>query len=233
MRRIAIIPARSGSKGLPDKNLQAVAGGSLLARAVRCALESDLFERVYVSTDSAAYAEAAAAMGVETPFLRPPALAADDSLVADAIAFTLDAFEARGARFETLCLLEPTSPLRTPEIVRSAVDAAETEGWDAAFTVSPVPVHLHGLKQYDVDADGAARFCFPGARANINRQELAPTYVRNGLCYAVRIEAFRAMHSIHGRRAKACIIKGPAISIDSAEDLEEVRRLIGRRRALP
>ena len=228
MRRIAIIPARSGSKGLPDKNLKEVAGQSLLARAVHCAVQADLFARVYVSTDSAGYAEAAAAAGIETPFLRPPELAADDSLAADAIAFTLDAFEGRGERFDTLCLIEPTSPLRTPGTVREVVEAAEEEGWDAAFTVSPVPIHFHGLKQYAVGADGAARFRFPGARPNINRQTLAPTYVRNGLCYAVRTEAFRATHSVHGRRPKACIIEGPAISIDSAEDLDAVRRLIER-----
>ncbi len=62
MRRIAIIPARSGSKGLPDKNLKEVAGQSLLARAVHCAVQADLFARVYVSTDSAGYAEAAVAV---------------------------------------------------------------------------------------------------------------------------------------------------------------------------
>ncbi len=233
MRRIAIIPARSGSKGLADKNLRTVGGRSLLARAVACALGTGLFVRVYVSTDSPAYAEAAARAGARTPFLRPPALAADDSLVADAIAFTLDAFERRGERFDTLGLIEPTSPLRTPGIVRTVVEAAEEDGWDAAFTVSPVPPRFHGLKQYEIDADGAARFRFPGARPNINRQELAPTYVRNGLCYAVRIAAFRAVRNVHGRRAKACIVEGPAISIDSAEDLHEVRRLIEHREAAP
>ena len=231
MRRIAVVPARSGSKGLPDKNLAVVGGRSLLARAVECALHTGLFARVHVSTDSAAYAEAAAAAGVDTPFLRPPELATDDSLVADAVAFALDAFEERGERFDTLCLIEPTSPLRTPGIVRETAAAAEEAGWDAAFTVSPVPPRFHGLKQYAIGADGAARFRFPGARPNVNRQELAPTYVRNGLCYAVRVAAFRATHSVHGRRAKACIIEGPAISIDDAEDLAEARRLIERQGA--
>ena len=155
-------------------------------------------------------------------------MSADGSLVADAIAYTLDAFEARDERFDTLCLLEPTSPLRTLEIVREVVAAAESDGWDAAFTVSAVPIHLHHLKQYEIDNEGAARFCAVDARSNVNRQELAPTYVRNGFGYAVLVDAFRATHSIHGRRPKACIIQTPAISIDSAEDLEEVRRLIER-----
>ncbi len=225
-RRLAIIPARSGSKGVPDKNLQVVAGETLLERAVRTARLSGLFDRVYVSTDSERYAEAALAAGAPVPFLRPAALAGDQSLVADAIKFTLETFAERGETFDTLALLEPSSPLRTAEIVRQVTLAAEAEGWDAAFTASPVPLHLHPRKHFSVDPDGRACFYLADAKPNINRQELAPTYVRNGLCYAVRCDAFLAAHSIHGFRAKAIIAPGPAISIDTEEDLREVRALL-------
>ena len=111
-------------------------------------------------------------------------------------------------------------------MIRETVAAAETEGWDAAFTVSAVPAHYHPLKQFDVDGAGVARFCLDEASPNVNRQSLSATYIRNGLCYAVRVAAFTATHSIHGTRAKACIIDGPAISIDSEQDLDDVRRLI-------
>lgn len=225
-RRIAIIPARSGSKGVPDKNLQKINGISLLTRAVQCALEVKLFERIFVSTDSENYAKEAADLGVETPWLRPPELASDTALVADAIRHTLETFKARGEAFDTLCLLEPSSPMRTPEIVRQTIIAAETNGYDAAFTVSPVPVSYHPLKQFDIDQSGAARFVMSKASANVNRQSLKPTYIRNGLAYAVSLEAFLAQNSIHGTRAKAIVVDEAVVSIDNLCDFERAEQLL-------
>ena len=228
-QRIAIIPARSGSKGVPDKNLRKIGGVSLLARAVQCGLDSGLFERVFVSTDSEAYAQEAATLGVETPWLRPPALASDTALVADAIRHTLVSFAEQGEDFDTLCLLEPSSPLRTIDIVRQAVLAAETAERDAAFTVSMVPVCYHPLKQFEIGEDGAARFVMPKAVANVNRQSLAPTYIRNGLAYAVSCEAFLAENSIHGTSAEAIVVDEEVVSIDNLCDFEQAEKLLSAR----
>jgi len=202
---------------------------TLLARAVRCARDTGLFDRIFVSTDSPDYAEEAARLGVETPWLRPAELASDTALVADAIRHTLETFAGRGEKFDTLALLEPSSPLRTPRIVRRTVEAAEAEGWDAAFTVSPVPPSYHPLKQFRIDGEGAAAFVMREAVPNVNRQSLAPTYVRNGLAYAVRVPAFLETHSIHGTRAKAIVVTEPAVSIDTPEDLREAERLLAMR----
>ncbi len=228
-RRIAIIPARAGSKGVPDKNVRRIGGVSLLERALRCAQETNLFDRIFVSTDSPAYAQEAARLGIETPWLRPAELASDTALVADAIRHTLETFAARGERFDTLALLEPSSPLRTPDIVRRTVEAAETEGWDAAFTVSPVPLSHHPLKQFRIDGEGAAAFVMREAVPNVNRQSLERTFIRNGLAYAVRVPAFLETHSIHGTRARAIVVEEPAVSIDTEQDLREAERLLALR----
>ncbi len=224
--RIAMIPARSGSKGVPGKNLRHIGGRSLLARAIECARETGLFERIFVSTDSPDYAREAAAFGIETPWLRPAELAGDKALVADAIRHTLETFADRGEVFETLCLLEPSSPLRTPAIVRETVAAAEAEGWDAAFTVSKTPVQYHPLKQFQLDEHGAAAFVLEKASPNVNRQSLAPSFIRNGLAYAVRSEAFLAGNSIHGTRARAILVDGAAVSIDNTDDLAKAGQLL-------
>lgn len=224
-RRLAIIPARSGSKGVPGKNLRVVEGQTLLARAIAIARKTGLFDRVYVSTDGDDYVDEAARAGVDTPFMRPAELATDESLVADAIRHALDMFAARGERYDTLALLEPTSPLRTVEIVHETVHAAETGSWDAAFTVAPVERKHHPLKQLRRSADGSLSFCLPEAQPNVNRQQLDQTYVRNGLCYAIRVPAFLETHSLHGTCVKGILFDGPAISIDSMRDLDEVRRL--------
>ena len=225
-KRIAIIPARSGSKGVPDKNLQEINGTSLLARAVQCGLDVDLFDRIFVSTDSDIYAKEAQKLGVETPWLRPEELASDTALVADAIRHSLKTFAARGEVFDTLCLLEPSSPLRSVDIVRQTVLAAEADGRDAAFTVSAVPVSYHPLKQFEIDKAGAARFVISTASANINRQSLAPTYIRNGLAYAVNTKAFLAHNSIHGTSAEAIVVDEQVVSIDNPSDFERAEQLL-------
>jgi CMP-N-acetylneuraminic acid synthetase len=225
-QRLAIIPARSGSKGVPGKNLRVVDGKTLIARAIAAAKDAGLFDRIYISTDSDDYVDEAAREGVDTPFRRPAELADDKSLVADAIRYTLDEFAARGERFDTLALLEPTSPLRTAEIVRQTVFAAETDGWDAAFTVSPVARKYHPLKQLRRSTEGELSFCSSDAVPNVNRQQLDRTFVRNGLCYAIRVPAFLDTHSLHGTRVQGIPVEDHVVSIDSMGDLEEVRRLL-------
>jgi len=227
--RIAMIPARAGSKGVKNKNIRKIGGISLLGRAIECARESGLFARIFVSTDSPDYAAEAARFGVETPWLRPAGLASDTALVADAIGHTLETFASRGEVFDTLALLEPTSPLRTTAVVRETVLAAEEDEWDAAFTVSRVPVCFHPLKQFELDGQGAASFVMPQASPNVNRQSLSPTYVRNGLAYAVRTQAFLETHSIHGHRARAIIVEDAAVSIDTPQDFALAERLLTTR----
>ena len=218
-KRLALIPARSGSKEVADKNMRQIGGRSLLSRAIAAANDVGLFDRIFVSTDSAEYAAEAAREGVETPWLRPAELATDTALVADAIRHTLETFAQTGERFDTMALLEPTSPLRRAEDIAAVVAAAEADGWDAAFTVSSVPKHLHPLKQFQLASDGAARLISGRASPNVNRQSLVQTYVRNGIAYAVRPAAFLQTGSIHGTRARAIEIDRPVISIDTEEDL--------------
>ena len=225
-KRLAIIPARSGSKGVPDKNMQLVGGETLIARAVRVARETGLFDAILVSTDSPGYAEEARRTGAEVPFLRPAELAGDTAVVVDAIRHVLDELAAAGRAFDLFALLEPTSPLRSAAVVRQVVAAAEAEGWDAAMAVSPVPPQMHPLKQLVVDAEGRSQRFLKEAERVINRQELTPTYVHNGMCYAIRVPAFRRTGTIFGTRAKAIVVEGPYVSIDTPEELETARELV-------
>lgn len=226
-RRLAIVPARGGSKGLPGKNIAEVGGESLLARAVRCALESRRFDLVIVSTDDEAIAAEGRRSGAEVPFLRSPDLASDTASVLDAVRDALARLAAGGETpFSLVALLEPTSPLRTPDIVARTVEAAERDGFDAAFTVSAAPTRFHPLKQFGLAADGAAAHVAPAGASVVNRQELEPTYVRNGMCYAVRTSALDAGHGVLGAHPYAIVVEGPIVNIDDAEDLALARKLI-------
>lgn len=226
-RRLAIVPARGGSKGLPGKNLAVVGGTTLLARAVACARESGAFDSIVVSTDDPGIAAEGERAGASVPFLRPATLAADTAAVIDAVRDVLARLaEAGEPAFDLVTLLEPTSPLRTPEIIRRTVAAAEAEGCDAALTVSEVPLRYHPLKQFRLDRKGSLRHHAEDGARIVNRQELTPTYVRNGQCYAVRTAALSAGHGILGANPCAVMVEGPIVNIDDAEDLALARRLI-------
>lgn len=229
MARLALIPARGGSKSLPRKNLAIVCGESLLARVVRCAFDSSLFDAVVVTTDDPAIAEEGLKAGATVPFLRPASMAADHSPVLAAIRHAIEALESGGPRrFDLVALLEPTSPLRTPEIVRSVVEAAERPHMDAALSVSPVPSRYHPLKQFVAGPDGQARHHHPDGARIVNRQELSATYIRNGMCYAVRRAALDAGHGVLGSSAAMVIVEGPVVNIDDEHDLRLARQLLER-----
>jgi len=229
MRRLALIPARGGSKGLPGKNLAIVGGLTLLSRAVRCAQDAALFDEIVVSTDDPAIAEEGIKAGAAAPFLRPTDLASDDSPVLAAIKHALDELESRGSqRFDLVALLEPTSPLRTPEIVRAVVNAAEQPGADAALTVSPVPARYHPLKQLVPGPSGHVQHYLSAGATVVNRQELSDTYIRNGMCYAVRRRALDAGYGLLGSAAVFIVVAEPVVNIDDARDLELARKLVDR-----
>lgn len=122
MRNIAIIPARSGSKGVKDKNIRELAGKPLMAHTIEAALKSGQFDEVMVSTDSEHYAEIAREYGAKVPFLRSEANASDTASSWDMIEEVLKKYEEMGEHFDSFCLLQPTSPLRDAEDIAEAYE---------------------------------------------------------------------------------------------------------------
>ena len=112
MKNIAIITARSGSKGLKDKNIKELNGKPLMAYTIEAALESKQFETVMVSTDSEEYAKIARKYGAEVPFLRSEKTSSDEAGSWDVILEVLENYAELGKMYDTVCLLQPTSPLR-------------------------------------------------------------------------------------------------------------------------
>lgn len=119
---IAIIPARSGSKGLPGKNIKLLCGKPLIAWSIEAALESKYIDEVMVSTDCENIADIAVQFGSTVPFIRPANLAADTALSIDVIKHVIEFYRSKFSRsFDYIVLLEPTSPLRTTDDVDGAI----------------------------------------------------------------------------------------------------------------
>ena len=107
MRNIAVIPARSGSKGLKDKNIKELCGKPLLAYSVEAALKTGIFDRVHVSTDSTVYQQIAVKYGADVPFLRSSEMSSDIASTWDAMRYVLSEYQNIGEKFDTITVLQP------------------------------------------------------------------------------------------------------------------------------
>jgi CMP-N-acetylneuraminic acid synthetase len=148
MKFLTLIPARSGSKRLPGKNLRKIAGKPLIAWSIEAALESKFVTEVYVSTDSQEIAEIAKAYGASVPFLRPKEFSDDNSDIQDTIRNFLDNFG--DSYLDSNCaliLLQPTSPLRTSLHINAAIDAfVNSENSNSLITITTLPSSLNPKK---------------------------------------------------------------------------------------
>jgi len=121
-RIVGLIPARAGSKRVPNKNVLRLHGHPLLAYTISAALDSGVFEKVIVSTDSDEYAQIALHYGAEVPFLRPNSLAQDSSADIGWVAHALENLALIGYEFEIFSILRPTSPFRNASTIRRAYE---------------------------------------------------------------------------------------------------------------
>jgi CMP-N,N'-diacetyllegionaminic acid synthase len=139
---VGLIPARAGSKRVPDKNIRSLAGHPVMAYTIAAALESEVFSDVIVSTDSEQYAEIARYYGAEVPFLRPSELAGDVSPDIEWLAYTLKKLAENGRKYDCFSILRPTSPFRLPQTIQRAWQAFLTEeGVDSLRAVEKCRQH--------------------------------------------------------------------------------------------
>jgi N-acylneuraminate cytidylyltransferase len=141
-RIVALIPARAGSKRVPDKNIRPLAGHPLIAYTVAAALSSEIFSDVIVSTDSEHYAEIVKYYGAEVPFLRPPDLAGDQSPDFEWLQYTLNQLQETGRSYDCFSILRPTSPFRMPATIQRAWQEFSTQaGVDSLRAVEKCTQH--------------------------------------------------------------------------------------------
>ncbi len=139
---IALIPARSGSKRVPDKNIRPLAGHPLIAYSICAALQSGVFASVVVSTDSEAYARIAREYGAEVPFMRPDEFSGDTSPDIEWVEYTLKRMAEEGRRYDCFSILRPTSPFRLPETIRRAwAEFCAEDGVDSLRAVETCGQH--------------------------------------------------------------------------------------------
>ena len=178
---IAVIPARSGSKGLKNKNIKELNGKPLLAYSVEAAIESKLFDVVHVSTDSLEYAKIAENYGADEPFLRDKKNSGDSSSSWDAVRETIRKYNEIGKKFDVCILLQPTSPLRNAEDIKSAYSLFIEKKAQSLTSVAEVDHPIQWCFRLN-------NSCYMKEYANskykqYRRQELEKYYRENGAIY--------------------------------------------------
>lgn len=219
MKNIAIIPARSGSKGLKDKNIKELNGKPLIAYSIEAALKSGVFDRVHLSTDSEQYAEIGRMYGADVPFLRREDLSSDVAGTWDVVKYVVNEYEKLGEQFDTLSVLQPTSPLRTAEDISRAYDFFVFKN---ANMVSSVCEMEHSPLWSNTLPEDLSMTNFEDEEVTFAPRQTLPKYYREcGAIYIVRKEHLLQSKNIYKDRCYAFIMEqSHAIDIDSAIDFK-------------
>ncbi|WP_349828206.1 acylneuraminate cytidylyltransferase [Brevibacterium litoralis] len=218
---MAIIPARGGSKGIPLKNLQKVAGKTLLARAVEASLAARGVDLVVVSTDHEGIAAEAERAGA-TVVWRPDAISGDLASSEAALLYTLDRLAAEGKVFERTAFVQCTSPFIDPANIDHAIDRVSSGAADVVFSA----VEDHSFLWTLDDADGSAVAVGHDASFRPRRQDRKIHYNETGAFYIMRTDGFRETeHRFFGRIEIEEVPAEHAQEIDSMSDLTLVRAL--------
>ena len=231
-RVLALVPARSGSKGLPDKNIRPLHGKPLLAWPIAAARGSAHVDRVVISTDSASYADLAREAGADVPFLRPPALASDTAPSIDFILHAIDFLQAAGDRFDYLLLLEPTSPLTESSDIDAALSAldAQRDQADAMVGVTPM-VSTHPAFAVRLSGQGLLQ---PYAAASFGqlprRQDTEPLYSLDGSLYISTVDALRRERGFcHLRTLPHVTPRWKSFEVDDLVDFVCIEAILAQR----
>lgn len=216
--KIAIIPARGGSKRIPDKNIVDFLGSPLMSYSIRAAEKSGLFDTIHVSTDSAQIADVAVKFGHPVDFMRTPELADDHTPLLPVLQWTLNQYEQRGKTFQSACLLMPTAPLiDANDLLHGAELFRRHEGGRTVIAVARFSVPVEWA--FHIEPNGTLKPCQPGM-ANVRSQDLRPAYFDSGTFLFIPAGEILAGRINDDRMIAFPIPRYKAVDIDEMDDLE-------------
>ena len=215
---LVIIPARKGSKGIPSKNSKLICGKPLIAWTIEAAMASKFIDEISVSTDCLKIKNIAESYGLEVPRLRPDNISKDDSTSSSVILFELK--EKNG--FDTVCMLQPTSPLRTVEDIDGAFESFNKLKANALVSVVEDKHSPYWSFQMENDY---LKSVFPLSQINKPRQDLPKTFSLNGAIYIANINFYKEMESfLTSTTIPYIMASNRSIDIDYLEDFEIAER---------
>lgn len=227
MKALYIIPARGGSKGIPHKNIKPLAGKPLIMYSIDMARTLASDTDICVSTDDEAIAQVATEAGLEVPFLRPAHLSTDTAGSREVMLHAVEYYRSLGREYDTIVLLQPTSPLRTAEDVRGCIELYN-DRIDMVVSVKPAASNPY-YNCFETDSDGYLHIS-KGDGLYTRRQDAPKAWEFNGAVYVINIESLKAMPM--GKFARRVMYEMPterSIDLDTPADWAIAEYLINNR----
>ncbi|MDX9893233.1 MAG: pseudaminic acid cytidylyltransferase [Patescibacteria group bacterium] len=215
MKSIAIIPARGGSKRIPNKNIKDFLGYPIIKYVIETAIDSKCFDEVIVSTDSKKIASLAEKFGASVPFLRSPKSSNDHATTADVISEVIENYRKRNNNFDFFCCLYPTSIFVTSQLLNSAFDQLKGDGLDGVISVMK---YRHPIERAFKIDDGNLSMLYP---ENVfgRTQDFVPKYHDAGQFYFMKTDAFLREKKIFTSNIRGFVLPFRYVQdIDTEED---------------
>ena len=223
---LIVIPARGGSKGIPDKNIRLVNGIPLIEYTINFAQKLTSITNILVSTDSPKIAEISKSAGAACPFLRPKELSTD--LIGDmpVLRHAVNNYQDLiKKKYEFVLMLQPTSPVRFEHQVIEARTKILKNKYDLIISLTQVSSKFHALKQFEV-ADEKLQVFSSRAIEITARQQLPSSYIRNGVLYLFSKNYIDNSDHVYSTNTGFIIVHEKHFNIDEESDLTEFEKYI-------
>lgn len=215
---VAIIPARGGSKRIPNKNIKHFAGKPIIAYTIETAIGSGIFDKILVSTDSEKIADIAKTYGAETPFMRPKELSDDFTPTAPVILHALNWLKIQGLPAKFACCIYATAPFVKPEYLKKGFQLIVSKKVSAVFSVTPFPFSIY--RALNINEAGYLEMIWP-EHEHTRSNDLPGTYHDAGQFYWLDSEKFMKTQKIYTHDALPVLIPYFLVQdIDTPEDWE-------------
>ncbi len=222
---LGIVPARGGSKGIARKNIRLLGGRPLIAYTASAALTSACLSRVLLSTDAPEIAEIGKAVGLDVPFLRPAEFALDSTPMIDVVLHAIRWLQSRGDEYDAICLLQPTSPLRSAHTIDRCISQLWERNVESVISIRPVPQDYNPHWVYFETPNGLLQLSTGDSEPIPGRQQLPPAYHRDGSVFAAKTQAVVAHGSLYGKRTVGVVSpEQEAFDLDTEEQWEALER---------
>jgi len=216
--KIAVIPARGGSKRIPGKNIKLFHGKPIIAYSIEAALASGCFDKVIVSTDDADIADIARKYGAEVPFLRPAEIADDHATTMDVIQHAIAWCENNGWHAEFVCCIYATAPFISPNDLAKGLALVSAGDIDYAFSATSFAFPIQ--RAISLNDNGSVEMLQP-EHVNTRSQDLQEAFHDAGQFYWGKVDAFKAGKAFFSLSSKAILIPRKRVQdVDTLEDWE-------------
>ena len=231
MSTVAIIPARGGSKRIPNKNIKLFAGQPIISYSIRVAQDTGLFDRIIVSTDSPEIADIVREYGADVPFLRPAELANDFASTDEVVCHAIDWVAKEGRQPEFICCIYATAPFIQGSYLKQGYDKIVSSGATSVFSVTTYPYPIY--RSLKITEKGCIEMIWPEYKDS-RSQDLPEAYHDAGQFYWANTNKFMQERVLFSKDSLPVILPSYLVQdIDTMEDWEKAEMMFVAMKAKP